>query len=278
MDSLQLSKFLSFVLRHRPDAIGLSLDSQGWISVDELIAKSQAAGTQFTREDLLNVVETSDKKRFSLSADTQMIRAAQGHSVTVDLGLTPQEPPTVLYHGTATRFVASILPEFLTSCPNMELELLMTDSVINLVEDRIDLAIRIGNLESSSLIARKLAPNRRLVCGSPEYIQTRGEPSVPADLARHNCLTFSYSTGDRTWRFGRVGQAIKVVAAADVAARIANVHTFIGVGAHWRLQQQTSGGANAPPPSAGSSQHRDSGEEGGELVGRIVNVCLCSNI
>ena len=78
--------------------------------------------------------------------------------------------------------VAPILPEFLTSCRDMELELLMTDSVINLVEHRIDLAIRIGNLESSSLIARKLAPNRRVVCGSPEYIQTRGEPSVPADL------------------------------------------------------------------------------------------------
>jgi len=102
--------------------------------------------------------------------------------------------------------VAPILPEFLTSCRDMELELLMTDSVINLVEHRIDLAIRIGNLESSSLIARKLAPNRRVVCGSPEYIQTRGEPSVPADLVMHNCLTFSYSTGDRTWRFGRAGQ------------------------------------------------------------------------
>ena len=108
MDSLQLSRFLSFVLRHRPDSIDISLDSQGWVLVDELIAKSQAGGTHFTREDLLHVVETSDKKRFSLSADAHMIRAAQGHSVNVDLGLTPQEPPTILYHGTATRFVASI--------------------------------------------------------------------------------------------------------------------------------------------------------------------------
>ena len=83
----------------------------GWVLVDELIAKSQAGGTHFTREDLLHVVETSDKKRFSLSADTHMIRAAQGHSVSVDLGLTPQEPPPILYHGTATRFVASILAE-----------------------------------------------------------------------------------------------------------------------------------------------------------------------
>lgn len=102
--------------------------------------------------------------------------------------------------------VAPIVSEFLNSCPGMALELLMTDNVVNLVEDRIDLAIRIGSLESSSLIARKLATNRRVVCASPEYIRTHGEPRVPAELAKHNCLTFSYSTGDRTWRFARAGQ------------------------------------------------------------------------
>jgi DNA-binding transcriptional LysR family regulator len=102
--------------------------------------------------------------------------------------------------------VAPIVPEFLKSCPSVELELLMTDNVVNLVEDRIDLAIRIGSLESSSLIARKLAPNRRVVCASPEYLRTYGEPRVPAELAKHNCLTFSYSSGDRTWRFVRAGQ------------------------------------------------------------------------
>jgi putative RNA 2'-phosphotransferase len=111
MNSLSLSKFLSFVLRHKPDSIGISLDSQGWVAIDDLIIKSQVAGTHFTREELLHAVKTSDKKRFSLSADSAMIRAAQGHSVAVDLGLTPQEPPVFLYHGTATRFVASILDE-----------------------------------------------------------------------------------------------------------------------------------------------------------------------
>lgn len=102
--------------------------------------------------------------------------------------------------------VAPIVPEFLRACPGVELDQLVTDSVVNLVEDRIDLAIRIGSLESSSLIARKLAPHRRVVCASPKYIKAHGEPRVPADLAKHNCLTFSYSTGDRTWRFGRSGQ------------------------------------------------------------------------
>src|SRR6476620_6908439 len=96
----ELSKFLSFVLRHKPDAIGLLLDPQGWASIDDLIAKGNATGTRFGRADLVDVVATSDKKRFSLSDDGQRIRAAQGHSVAVELGLSPQAPPDVLFHGT----------------------------------------------------------------------------------------------------------------------------------------------------------------------------------
>ncbi len=115
IDPIKLSKFLSLVLRHRPDQIGLTLYPQGWANIEQLIEKANAAGTRFDREDLLGVVETSDKKRFSVSSDGLNIRAAQGHSVSVELGLLPQEPPKVLYHGTATRFVESILSEGLTS-------------------------------------------------------------------------------------------------------------------------------------------------------------------
>jgi len=111
VDPIQLSKFLSFVLRHKPDEIGLTLGPEGWVNIDELVEKANAAGTTFARADLLGVVASSDKKRFSLSADGLSIRAAQGHSVSVELGLTAQEPPSVLYHGTATRFVEAILSE-----------------------------------------------------------------------------------------------------------------------------------------------------------------------
>jgi putative RNA 2'-phosphotransferase len=110
-DPVKLSKFISYVLRHRPDSIGLTLDSQGWASIDELIDKSSAGGTGFGRADLLKMVGGNDKKRFSVSDDGQRIRAAQGHSVTVQLGLVAQQPPHVLYHGTATRFVGAILAE-----------------------------------------------------------------------------------------------------------------------------------------------------------------------
>lgn len=111
VDPIQISKFLSYILRHKPDAIGLAVDRHGWASIDELIEKGNAAGTQFGREDLLRVVEISDKKRFSVSADGLRIRAAQGHSISVELGLPPQKPPPTLYHGTTTRFVESILSE-----------------------------------------------------------------------------------------------------------------------------------------------------------------------
>lgn len=111
IDQIKLSKFLSFVLRHEPDEIGLALNAEGWANIDQLIERANAAGTEFGRADLLDVVATSDKKRFSISADGLSIRAAQGHSVTVELGLRPQEPPSILYHGTATRFVDAILSE-----------------------------------------------------------------------------------------------------------------------------------------------------------------------
>ncbi|QOZ34479.1 RNA 2'-phosphotransferase [Bradyrhizobium sp. CCBAU 53421] len=111
IDQIQLSKFLSFVLRHKPDEIGLTLSADGWANIDELVEKANAAGTRFSRADLLDVAAASDKKRFSISADGRDIRAAQGHSVSVQLGLPPQQPPSILYHGTATRFVDAILVE-----------------------------------------------------------------------------------------------------------------------------------------------------------------------
>jgi putative RNA 2'-phosphotransferase len=136
VDPVQLSKFLSLVLRHKPDAIGLSLDAQGWAGLDDLIEKSNAAGTRFDRDDLLRVVKTSDKKRFSVSSDGLRIRAAQGHSLSVELGLSPRQPPPVLYHGTATRFVASILSEGLKPQARQYVHLSVDESTARRVGER----------------------------------------------------------------------------------------------------------------------------------------------
>jgi putative RNA 2'-phosphotransferase len=105
------SKFLSYILRHAPESIGLSLDPQGWADVETLIEKANASGTVIDLEMLHKVVSESDKKRFTLSEDGKRIRAAQGHSVAVDLAYTAITPPDELFHGTATRFLDSIRAE-----------------------------------------------------------------------------------------------------------------------------------------------------------------------
>jgi putative RNA 2'-phosphotransferase len=106
--AVRVSKFLSLVLRHQPEEIGLSLDQSGWASVEHLIEASRRRGFEFRLEELQNVVAGNDKKRFSLSEDGLWIRANQGHSIKVELGYAPTAPPEILYHGTAERFLTSI--------------------------------------------------------------------------------------------------------------------------------------------------------------------------
>jgi putative RNA 2'-phosphotransferase len=106
---VKTSKFLSLVLRHAPDTIGLSLDANGWAEVDQLLAQAASHGKAITRAQLNDVVANDSKTRYAFSVDGLRIRANQGHSLaTVDIGLPPAIPPAVLYHGTASRFVESI--------------------------------------------------------------------------------------------------------------------------------------------------------------------------
>jgi putative RNA 2'-phosphotransferase len=102
------SKFLSLVLRHDPARIGLVLDSGGWVAVDDLLAAARRADVALDRPLLERVVAENDKRRFAFDPTGTRIRASQGHSVPVELGLEPREPPPVLYHGTAARFLDSI--------------------------------------------------------------------------------------------------------------------------------------------------------------------------
>ncbi|MES1224137.1 MAG: RNA 2'-phosphotransferase [Bacteroidota bacterium] len=104
-----ISKFISLVLRHQPEEIGLLLDDNGWASVEELIQKMNTKGISVDIEIIKTVVETNDKKRFAFNDDKTMIRASQGHSVEIDLALTAAEPPEFLYHGTGEKNVESIL-------------------------------------------------------------------------------------------------------------------------------------------------------------------------
>src|SRR4051794_3863436 len=99
-DPVKSSKFLSLVLRHKPEEIGITLDPQGWVSVSELLDKLAEHRHPLTPDQLRDLVRSSDKQRFAFSDDGLRIRANQGHSVQVDLALSPTVPPEFLYHGT----------------------------------------------------------------------------------------------------------------------------------------------------------------------------------
>jgi len=96
--------------------------------------------------------------------------------------------------------IAPAMGTFMRRFPDIKLELELSDRFVNLVENRIDVAVRIGVLETGSLIARKLAPNRRLICASPAYLSAHGAPAHPDRLLEHNCLCFKFADGDRNWR------------------------------------------------------------------------------
>ncbi|MFJ1972725.1 RNA 2'-phosphotransferase [Streptomyces sp. NPDC087903] len=107
--TVKVSKYLSKHLRHQPERIGLTLDDGGWVEIDVLIAAAAAHGFPFTRDELDHVVVANDKRRFAVEGTR--IRASQGHSVEVDLGLPTATPPPYLYHGTVGRFLDVIRAE-----------------------------------------------------------------------------------------------------------------------------------------------------------------------
>lgn len=105
----KISKFLSLILRHKPETIGISLDEKGWIEIEILTKACAEKGVIFNRAELEKIVETNDKKRFSFNQGKTKIRANQGHSIDVKLELEERIPPKILYHGTAERNLDSIL-------------------------------------------------------------------------------------------------------------------------------------------------------------------------
>ena len=106
--------------------------------------------------------------------------------------------------------VTPALPEFLALYPEVQIDLDMTDAFIDLVEEGVDLAIRVGELQDSSLIARRLAPNHRVVCGSPDYLGRAGVPQKPEDLREHNCLIYKRQPSRAVWRFRNAQGTVEI--------------------------------------------------------------------
>lgn len=107
-EKIRLSRFLSLVLRHKPQEIGITLDENGWADITALIDGVRSSGRNLTLDLLCEIVAEDEKQRYIFSEDGRRIRASQGHSISVDLELRPVEPPEFLYHGTASRFSVQI--------------------------------------------------------------------------------------------------------------------------------------------------------------------------
>jgi putative RNA 2'-phosphotransferase len=115
-DLTRLSRFLSLVLRHKPEEIGITLDPQGWVRVGDLLGAMKAVGRPLTRQTLEQIVSSDQKGRYVIeraghSGEGDRIRACQGHSVAVDLGLVAAEPPEFLFHGTVRKYLKAIAQE-----------------------------------------------------------------------------------------------------------------------------------------------------------------------
>jgi len=158
---IKTSKFLSLILRHEPELVGLKLDDAGWIGVDELLRAVSQHGISLTLDQLKHIVATSDKKRFALSEDGRRIRASQGHSVEVDLQYEPQVPPELLYHGTATRFLDSIRKDGLLRMERHDVHLAAETKVTLQVGGRhgkpVLLVIRAGEMHKAGHAFRRSA-------------------------------------------------------------------------------------------------------------------------
>ena len=124
MDLIKLSKFISLILRHKPEIINLKLDSKGYVYTDLLINNiNENSDYEIDFEILKQIVDTDDKQRYSFNEDYTKIRANQGHSINVDVGLEGKQPPDILYHGTSSNYISSIIKNGINSKSRMYVHL-----------------------------------------------------------------------------------------------------------------------------------------------------------
>ena len=137
MNYTRISKLMSLLLRHQPEKAHLDIDVNGWVNVDQLVRNMNVyCGTSISREDIYQIVQTDAKQRYALSANAEKIRANQGHSIQVDLGLKERDPPSVLFHGTGKKSVQSILEEGLKKMSRQHVHLSQSIEVATSVGKR----------------------------------------------------------------------------------------------------------------------------------------------
>ncbi len=143
---------------------------------------------------------TEAGERYFEHASRALAAAGQAEDAVTELQGEPQGHLRISAPMSFGRLhVAPLIPKFLKRCPKLQIELVMDDRKVDLVAGGFDVAIRAGNLPASTLIARKLAPVRQVLCASPDYIDRYGRPGTPAELSSHNCVLYSYSSDADEW-------------------------------------------------------------------------------
>lgn len=169
----KLSKYISMILRHKPEAAGICLDEHGWAKVDELLTGIKNTGREITMEILEEIVASDNKQRYSFNEDKTLIRANQGHSISVDVEMQELIPPEVLYHGTADRFLESILIQGLKP---------MGRKYVHLSRD-IETAVNVGKRHGKPVVL-KVDTKKMTEDGMKFYLsenRVRNTVMVPAD-------------------------------------------------------------------------------------------------
>ncbi|KLI39625.1 RNA 2'-phosphotransferase [Brachyspira hyodysenteriae] len=135
-EEIKISKFVSLVLRHKPEYIGLELSKDGWANVYELIEKIKSKGRNINKDILERVVLYNDKKRFSFNKNHTLIRANQGHSINVDLQFEEKEPPEILFHGTSISSIEKIKQEGIKKMNRLHVHLSLAEETAKKVGER----------------------------------------------------------------------------------------------------------------------------------------------
>ncbi|MFB9136665.1 LysR family transcriptional regulator [Vibrio olivae] len=159
-------------------------------------------GTRLLNRTTRTLSLTHAGKRYFDYASQAVHFAQQGLDSVTELQGSPQGVLTLtapMSFGVV--YIAPLINEFIQRYPNVDIDLHLEDKVVDLVQGGYDLAIRIGELESSNLIAKRISPCKSVLCASPEYLQRYGEPQKPSDLVAHNCLRYTYFRGGQEWTF-----------------------------------------------------------------------------
>ncbi len=162
-DLKNISKFLSLVLRHKPEEIGIAMDEHGWVNVEELITKCKKRGKTINLDILKEVVDTNDKKRFTFNDDLTLIRANQGHTIEVDVEFDELEPPEYLFHGTVEKFLDSIKATGLQKMQRLH---------VHLSKD-LETAVKVGSRRGKAIIL-KVQANKMFKEGYKFYFSKNG--------------------------------------------------------------------------------------------------------